>query len=319
MRLVAAVEEERLSRNKVEFGLPVRSMDAVFDIAGLSIDDIDAIAICGLWDPTPVVRWRPERFAFEREINRRWRLQYRLWKAYYELRRLKLFRSAESWANRHIMRRQLRRWPAFEASPETPIRHVDHHLCHAALGYRTSGFDEALVVTVDGSGDGYSTTVHVGRGGELRLLAGAPEKASLAKLYANATLGLGFKKLTGEGKLMGLAASGDPEPFAHEVRRVLTVADIDRLDIRNHVDLLGNGWALEVREHAKRLRREDIAAAVQTRFEELVLEIVDHFVTKSGEVSGEYGRRYLSWLHWTVERSLRTTTWAVKECNGSTS
>ena len=279
MEIIAAVEEERLSRRKVEFGLPLRSMDAVLDVAGADPEELDAIAVCGIHDPTPLVRWRPRSFEFERRINTLWWLQYRLWRIYYATRRWRPVRRAESWANRRIVRRQLARWPS---DPGRPIHHVDHHLCHARLGFHTSGWDAALIFTIDGSGDGYSTAVFAGSGSDIRFVAGAKESASLGKLYANATLGLGFEKLTGEGKLMGLAALGDPTSYAAHVDRVLTLRNVDRLEIDNHVDLLGNSWALQVRRDARRYRREDIAAAVQARFEELVEDVVGHFVVKLG-------------------------------------
>ncbi|MEM8996696.1 MAG: carbamoyltransferase N-terminal domain-containing protein, partial [Acidobacteriota bacterium] len=276
----AAIEEERLSRRKVDFGLPLRSVEAVLDTADVKASDLDAVAFCGVRDPTPVVRWRPERFAFERSISAKWRLQYRLWAAYYALRGLPPFRLAERFANRRIVDRQLRRWPS--RPPGVPVELVDHHLCHARLGYHGSGFDEALVFVIDGSGDGYSTVLYRGRGGELEFIAGADERASLGKYYANATLGLGFQKLTGEGKVMGLAASGNPEPYRNRARGAVTVEDPDSLRLRHHKDLLGNGWALEVRRDAETFRREDIAAAVQAHLEETIAGLVEHHVERSG-------------------------------------
>ncbi|MEM1179400.1 MAG: carbamoyltransferase C-terminal domain-containing protein [Acidobacteriota bacterium] len=280
LEVTAAVEEERLSRRKVDFGLPLHSMDAVLTAAGAAAEDLDAIAVCGIYDPTPVVRWRPERFAFERSVGAKWRLQYRLWTAYYALRGIPPFRVAERIANRRILDRQLGRWPSRPA--DVPFELVDHHLCHARLGYHGSGFDHALIFVVDGSGDGYSTALYRGRGGELEFLAGASEKASLGKFYANASLGLGFQKLTGEGKVMGLAADGDPAPYRRRAKAVLHVEDPERLKLRHRKDLLGNGWALEVRRDAERYRREDIAAAVQAHFEDVLAEIVGHHVERRG-------------------------------------
>ncbi|NJR13465.1 MAG: hypothetical protein HC779_03465, partial [Phyllobacteriaceae bacterium] len=40
------------------------------------------------------------------------------------------------------------------------VVHVDHHNCHAASAYYQSGFDEALVMTLDGLV--YTFEVHVG-------------------------------------------------------------------------------------------------------------------------------------------------------------
>ena len=37
-----------------------------------------------------------------------------------------------------------------------PVHFIDHHFCHIASAYYTSGFGDALVVSVDGGGDGKS-------------------------------------------------------------------------------------------------------------------------------------------------------------------
>jgi len=277
MRIVAAVEEERLSRSKVGFGMPARAIDCVLHIGGASWDQIDAVAVCGVYDPTPLVRWRQRTFQFERKINTKWWIQYRLWKIYSLMRGLAPLRIAEKWMNQKIIYAQLKRLHSISPSK---IFHVDHYVCHASAAYRTSGFDKAIILVMDGSGDGYSTTVFLADQGELTLIEGAKEAASLGKFYANATLGLGFRKLTGEGKVMGLAGYGDPRPYYPHVEKVLWLENCDGLALKASEDLIGNGWALKVRKDAKRFRREDIAAAVQRRFEEIVVAVVGNFLRR---------------------------------------
>ncbi len=48
------------------------------------------------------------------------------------------------------------------------LKRVEHHLSHAANAYYTSGFDEALIVTLDGYGSGLAGSISVGRGGKIR-------------------------------------------------------------------------------------------------------------------------------------------------------
>jgi len=279
MEIVAAVEEERLSRTKIEFGMPKKAIKSVLEIAGLNWEDIDAVAVGGIYDPTPLVRWNYRAFQFERKITPKWWLQYRLWKIYYPMRNNRLSRQIESWLNRQIVYRQLVR---FYPIAREKVSHIDHHLCHANVGYRTSGFDKALIFTIDGSGDGYSNSLFLGEAGKITFVAGSKETASLGKFYSNATLGLGFKKLSGEGKLMGLAAYGDPSVYYPHLEHVLTVEDVDNLVLRNNEDLLGNKWALKVKKDLAKFKREDIAAAVQKRFEDIILVLVGHFVEKFG-------------------------------------
>ena len=41
---------------------------------------------------------------------------------------------------------------------------IEHHCAHAACAYHLSGFDDALILTSDGMGDGVSVSVSAGRG-----------------------------------------------------------------------------------------------------------------------------------------------------------
>ncbi|WP_439427701.1 carbamoyltransferase family protein [Micromonospora sp. LA-10] len=89
------------------------------------------------------------------------------------------------------------------------IHRVPHHLAHAALGYFTSGFDDAAILVVDGQGEDVATTIFHGRGQRIeeRLRFGIAD--SLGFFYAAVTRYLGFS-VGGGGKTMGLAASGLP-------------------------------------------------------------------------------------------------------------
>ncbi len=279
-KLIAAIEEERLSRNKIEFGFPYRSIKTVMGISGTTWEEIDAVAVAGVRDPIPFARWRPRTFQFRRKMGLYWSLQYALWRAIYALRDTGPLPAFERYLNRRLMLRKLKELANF---PEDRVFLVDHHLAHAASGYRTSGFERALIFALDGSGDGYSSTAFKGEDGELTFLAGASERASLGKLYSNVTLGLGFKKISGEGKIMGLAAHGDPAVFYPVMDQVIRIRDVDRLDLEVTEDLVGNTFAKKIRkEFSKRYSREDISAAVQRKLEETVRAIVEYFVVKTG-------------------------------------
>ncbi len=84
-----------------------------------------------------------------------------------------------------------------------------HHNCHAASAYFASGFDEAMVLTVDASGDGISLQRSIGRGGSMSLVERIPRENSLGILYAMLTQFCGFTRDTDEYKLMGLAPYGN--------------------------------------------------------------------------------------------------------------
>jgi carbamoyltransferase len=52
------------------------------------------------------------------------------------------------------------------------LKRVEHHWSHASNAFHTSGFDEALIVTLDGYGSGLSGSASVGRHGTIQRLHG---------------------------------------------------------------------------------------------------------------------------------------------------
>jgi carbamoyltransferase len=87
---------------------------------------------------------------------------------------------------------------------------VAHHLCHAAHAFFETTHAEAAILTVDGYGERVSTLIAEGRGTELRPLLEVRFPHSIGSVYAAFTQYLGFKPNSGEGKVMGLAAYGQP-------------------------------------------------------------------------------------------------------------
>lgn len=91
------------------------------------------------------------------------------------------------------------------------LKRIEHHLSHAANAYYTSGFDDALIVTLDGYGSGLAGSVSTGRGGRIERIHNLEYPHSLGTFYESVTSGLGFQPSRHEGKIVGLAAYGDPK------------------------------------------------------------------------------------------------------------
>lgn len=106
----------------------------------------------------------------------------------------------------------------FGFAPE--IRRYHHHDCHAAGSFYSSGFEEALVLTIDNSGDGVGTQVAVARGSEIQVLKRIARPNSLGIFYGMVTQYCGFVRDSDEYKLMGLAPYGEPNIDLSDVLRV---------------------------------------------------------------------------------------------------
>jgi len=89
------------------------------------------------------------------------------------------------------------------------IEYTEHHIAHAASAFYASGFKDAMILTVDWSGDGVCALMAHGHDGiiePLKKYSGI--QYSLGAYYSLITDYLGFKKDLDEYKVMGLAAYG---------------------------------------------------------------------------------------------------------------
>ncbi len=85
---------------------------------------------------------------------------------------------------------------------------VHHYLAHAASTYYTSGWDEALIVTIDAYGSGCTGIVAVGKKGVIEILNKVSHINSLGTFYSKITRAFGYTPDRHEGKILGLAAYG---------------------------------------------------------------------------------------------------------------
>jgi carbamoyltransferase len=155
------------------------------------------------------------------------------------------------------------------------LQRVEHHLSHAANAYYKSGFDEALVVTLDGYGSGLSGSVNVGRGGKIERLHGQEYPHSLGTFYESVTSALGFTPSRHEGKIVGLAAYGDPAVLGDLLRRRFVQQNGGfRIVETNNVYF--------ARLLATHFPKIDVAAAYQRVLEEVAVAYVSQYLKKTG-------------------------------------
>ncbi len=92
------------------------------------------------------------------------------------------------------------------------IKYYTHHDCHAASTYYLSGFDKALVVTLDGgNGEHELGTIQLGNGLEIHrvyTLDMHVNANSLATIWYYSCPKFGFVGNKDEGKIMGMAGHG---------------------------------------------------------------------------------------------------------------
>jgi len=207
-QIIAAVQEERLRRVKNWSGMPTQAIDFVLKTAGISPGRVDWAAINGYHAAFPMTR---EQLLEEYERNNDWDKT-----AQRKLKRM-IRAGAKSLGmlERIRSRRQDDRVKELLALgfPRERIVFVEHHTAHASAAYYglANFYDDILVLTADGSGDGVCASVSIGRKGRLERLHQIPMAHSLGNIYAMVTFLMGMVPLEHEYKVMGLAPYADPK------------------------------------------------------------------------------------------------------------
>lgn len=265
-RMVAAVNEERMNREKMYAGFPKLAIAECLRIAGVQASDVSLVAVGGLMTfpyESGVTSANP-RYALSNWLSRigvmriliGWLPVAYLLRAFFGNRFNPLFNSHRG------MMAGLR-----GLGVTAPVRYVDHHLCHNASAYYGSGFDTCYAVSIDAFGDCFSSRVYHCAGGRMTLRKTVPAYHSPAHHYAYVTAILGFIPTRHEGKVTGLAAFGKPDETARILGERLTYSASRRAPVvkgyyqRPEVDYL--------RQALAGFSKEDIAAGVQQVLEDV--------------------------------------------------
>jgi carbamoyltransferase len=155
------------------------------------------------------------------------------------------------------------------------LKRFEHHLAHAASAHFASGFDRTLIVTLDGYGSGLAGSISLGEGNSIRRIHQVEYPHSLGTFYESVTSSLGFKPSRHEGKIVGLAAYGDPGILLdlvlrrfHQEPGSFRILESNNIYFSRYLSTL--------------FPKIDIAAAYQRALEVVATNYVRHYVQQTG-------------------------------------
>ncbi len=193
-KLICAIHEERLTRNKEYRGIPYKSVNYILKKYKLDFKSLDLVTY-------GVANY------FENENEEKKILELK--KSYKNKKIHKIinhrYKTEKLWINNHI--NEIREY-AKKNNFLNKLKFQDHHLSHASGAFFTSPFSNAYVFTADGKGDFLSSTCYVAKNSSLFLIESNSTYNSLGYFYSNITKSLGFSAEKHEGKVTGLAAYG---------------------------------------------------------------------------------------------------------------
>ena len=288
-KLVAATEEERFTRTKHWAGFPVVSIAFCLKEAGITLADVDYIAIGR--DPKAKL-FKKLLFLLSAPIAA---FRYAI----------KRFKNAKQVSSIEAILSTVDN-SCDTATLKNKIIQVEHHRAHLASAFYPSPFEEAAVLSIDGAGDFTTTMLGRAKGSSLEVMESIDFPHSLGVFYSAMTQLLGFPYYGDEYKIMGLAPYGNPI-YVEALRDVIQLIPdgLFKLNLsyfqsphkgyvhysEDHLPLVHTLFNEKMEERFGKLRKKeealtqyhkDLAASVQRITEEVIFHVLRYVHQKTG-------------------------------------
>lgn len=270
-RVVAAIPEERLDRQKQSRTFPTLAIHKCLSMAGLKLSDIDEIAVG--WNPAIDLETIPGGYL----SSRRSRVEH--------LSQVpgRFMQMLGGQAGHEVTTRGFTK----DMPPVTYINHYDAHIGNALF---LSPFNEAAVAVLDGRAEQQTSFLGHAKGLNVTPISEVRFPHSLGLFYGAITQFVGFKPDGDEWKVMALAsfASGDNE-YYERVKKLIRVSEDGTFELAleyfehfNFSDrrMFSDKFVREFGTPRKRgepltVEHEKLAAAMQRVFEESATAILN--------------------------------------------
>ena len=280
-KLLAAIEEERLNRQKHCAGFPELAVRFCLEEAGVTLADLDHVAV----SRDPSLRLM-DKILFA--IKAGPKILPKVKERFSAVSKVKSIE--EELSSRLGV-------PAKDC--RFKVHAVEHHRAHCASAFFVSGFEEAACASIDGFGDFVSTMRAAGKGNRIDVVDRVEFPHSIGAFYTTLSQFIGFRKYGDEGKVMGLAPYGEPK-YLQEMERIVQPTDdklfkLDRKYFRHASEavemtwkegspsigiMFTDRWAEDfgpAREPGSEItqRDMDLAASLQAHCENLILNVLN--------------------------------------------
>lgn len=188
--VVAACQQERISRVKNDAGFPGDAASWCLNRAGITSKDLSLVC----YHEVPLLK-------FDRIVESSRRVG-KVAEAEFQRTVARWLRDGR-FAVKDLISRRL------GVEPDR-VAFCRHHDSHAASAFYSSPFERATIVTLDGVGEYETAVIAVGEGTSITRIASVQLPHSIGLFYSAFTAFLGFQVNEGEYKVMGMAAYGKP-------------------------------------------------------------------------------------------------------------
>jgi carbamoyltransferase len=297
-KVLACASEERFSRKKNDTEYPFLAIESLLKSTGIAKHQIDAVAFAGIdFDPEQMRIKRTTKYSindYVREMHGFWKkvlIEKKESNFFQELLTEPRFSKEGLYYDYSFMETAPRsEWPELsnKSRSATVCRHleidaskvhfVDHHSGHSYYGFFASPHSEterAVIVTVDGIGDGCNATISVFENNEIKEIH-RTNTCNIGRMYRWQTLLLGMKPNEHEYKVMGLAPYAKDyikEPAYKIYKETLAVDGLSFIWKNKPSDMY-----FYFRDRLEGIRFDGIAGGLQQWVEELLCEWIENIM-----------------------------------------
>lgn len=285
--LLAAAEEERFRRIKHWAGFPSEAVKFCLHEAGIRLHEVDHITI---GRDAKAKFWNKVKFVLSNAHKKNPLL----------VDRLKNSKKIISIENELAALSGLS-----ERDIKPKIVYAEHHRSHLASAFFASPFEEAAILSVDGSGDFTTTMIATGKGNQITVLDSVDFPVSVGLFYTAFTQYLGFPHYGDEYKVMGLAPYGQPV-YQDQISKIFQLRPSGlftwdagyfsnpteiKLDYTTHTPQLSTLYGKKIvdefgppRQAGEELtqKHKNLAASVQAVCEEIIFHVLNRLQTRTG-------------------------------------
>jgi carbamoyltransferase len=271
--IIGAAQEERFTRKKHDPGFPKNAVEYCLKEAGIGINDVDHVCF---YDK-PFTK-------FERLLETYLSVCPSGFRSF--LKSIPVWLGDKLWMDNSLSK---------DLGYDKDILYAEHHESHAASAFYPSPFEKALVLTLDGVGEWATSSISIGSGNKLELLAELEFPHSLGLLYSAFTYYTGFKVNSGEYKVMGLAPYGEPKYKDLILEHIVELREDGSFKLNMEYFNFHKGLTMTSEKFHNLLggppregestitqKEMDLARSVQEVTEEIVLKIAEYWIQKTG-------------------------------------
>ena len=270
-KLLFAIEEEKLIRQKHWAGFPENSIKKCLEFNNIDASDVTDVSI----NTSPF-------------SNLHMKVPYFLKKYLIGKKKNEIFQRIK---NKIDIKKFLIKSNNFNKNIK--VHYIDHHMAHIASSFYPSEFEEALAISIDGFGDFASLNIAKCNKKNITILKKIFFPDSLGIFYEMMTQLLGFQNYGDEYKLMGLASYGKPIYFDTIKNNLFKKSQLFKLNCEyfNHnktnfsykfsgtpkQNKIFNEKIYRIFSEEELVKnREDIAASTQKVYEHYLVKIINY-------------------------------------------